>query len=246
MGRAGKTIVIVVTVLSFLNSIGSDGSFGNENNERSILSGIARAATPIFAPIGVADDNWPATVGVITGIFAKEAVVGTLDALYTPSNPNDGDEYNPSQDLLDALLTIPDNLSGLADSLLDPLGMGLINADQTEEQGVNKSTFTAMETLFGGSLAAFSYLVFHTAVHALRRNPGSDGKRSRYALDAVRGRLEYRCRLQCSRRCLSAGKLGATPPQLQLMATRRRAVRFRLIDAYETPCPQTRCTPDPM
>merc|ERR1711941_86582 len=101
-----------------------------------------------------------ATVGVITGIFAKEAVVGTLDALYTPSNPNDGDEYNPSQDLLDALLTIPDNLSGLADSLLDPLGMGLINADQTEEQGVNKSTFTAMETLFGGSLAAFSYLVF--------------------------------------------------------------------------------------
>merc|ERR1711879_186704 len=97
-----------------------------------------------------------ATVGVITGIFAKEAVVGTLDALYTPSNPNDGDEYNPSQDLLDALLTIPDNLSGLADSLLDPLGMGLINADQTEEQG------------------GFFLSGFHTAVHALRRNPGSD------------------------------------------------------------------------
>lgn len=157
--RAGKTIVIVVTVLSFLNSIGSDGSFGNENNENSVLSNLAQAATPVLAPIGVAEDNWPATVGVITGIFAKEAVVGTLDALYSPTVSTDGD-YDLLQDLTDAVMTLPENLSGLADSLLDPLGMSLISADQTEEQGVSQSTFTAMETLFGGQLAAFSYLVF--------------------------------------------------------------------------------------
>ncbi|MBM97104.1 MAG: ferrous iron transporter B [Oceanospirillaceae bacterium] len=158
--RAGKTIVIVVTVLSFLNSIGSDGSFGNENNENSVLSSIARAATPVLSPIGVNEDNWPATVGVITGIFAKEAVVGTLDALYSPASGDEDGEYSLTTDLIDALATIPDNLSGLADSVLDPLGIGLINADQTEEQGVHKTTFTAMENLFGGQLAAFSYLVF--------------------------------------------------------------------------------------
>lgn len=157
--RAGKTIVIVVTILSFLNSIGSDGSFGNENNENSVLSHLAQTATPILSPIGVAEDNWPATVGVITGIFAKEAVVGTLDALYSPATATD-DEYSLLQDLSDAFMTLPENLSGLADSLLDPLGMSLIGADQTEEQGVSESTFTAMETLFGGQLAAFSYLVF--------------------------------------------------------------------------------------
>jgi len=33
--------------------------------------------------MGIADDNWPATVGIFTGIFAKEAVVGTLDSLYS-------------------------------------------------------------------------------------------------------------------------------------------------------------------
>jgi len=32
--------------------------------------------------MGISQDNWPATVGIFTGIFAKEAVVGTLDSLY--------------------------------------------------------------------------------------------------------------------------------------------------------------------
>jgi ferrous iron transport protein B len=33
--------------------------------------------------MGLTQENWPATVGIFTGIFAKEAVVGTLDAMYT-------------------------------------------------------------------------------------------------------------------------------------------------------------------
>lgn len=82
---AGKTIVLVVTILSFLNSVGTDGSFGNEDSENSVLSKAAQVVTPVFAPMGVQQDNWPATVGIITGIFAKEAVVGTLNSLYTSS-----------------------------------------------------------------------------------------------------------------------------------------------------------------
>ena len=31
-------------------------------------------------PMGIDEDNWPATVGIFTGFFAKEVVVGTLDA----------------------------------------------------------------------------------------------------------------------------------------------------------------------
>ena len=157
--RAGKTIIVVVTVLSFLNSIGSDGSFGNENNDKSILSGIAKVITPVLSPLGVQADNWPATVGIITGIFAKEAVVGTLDALYTPESGDKG-EFDLQAGLLEALQTIPDNLAGIADNLLDPLGLSLVGADQGAEQGVKDTTFTAMDALFGSQLAAFSYLVF--------------------------------------------------------------------------------------
>jgi ferrous iron transport protein B len=81
--RAGKLIILVVVVLSLLNSIGTDGSFGNENSEKSVLSAVSKSITPAFHPMGITDENWPATVGLFTGLFAKEVVVGTLDALYT-------------------------------------------------------------------------------------------------------------------------------------------------------------------
>ena len=158
--RAGKTIVTVVVILSFLNSIGTDGSFGNENTDNSVLAKVATVVTPALSPLGVQEDNWPATVGVITGIFAKEAVVGTLDALYSPATEEDSGDYSLVDGLTEAVQTIPDNLAGLADALLDPLGLSLISADQTEEQGVHSTTFTRMGELFASELAAFSYLVF--------------------------------------------------------------------------------------
>ncbi|WP_221796827.1 Fe(2+) transporter permease subunit FeoB [Oceanobacter mangrovi] len=157
--RAGKTIIIVVTILSFFNSIGSDGSFGNENNEKSVLSGFARVVTPVLHPLGVEQDNWAATVGIITGLFAKEAVVGTLDALYNPEDSADDGEYDLIGSLTEAVMTIPANLIDVSHNLLDPLGLSLVGADQTEEQGVHASTFGAMASLFGSQLAAFSYLV---------------------------------------------------------------------------------------
>ena len=103
--RAGKTIVLVVIGLSFLNSYGLDGSFGNEDSEASALSLVGKAITPIFAPLGIQEDNWPATVGLFTGIFAKEAVVGTLDATEA------------------AFVSIWVNAQDLAGALTDPLGI---------------------------------------------------------------------------------------------------------------------------
>ena len=164
--RAGRTIVLVVVGLSFLNSIGTDGSFGNEDSERSVLAAIGKSITPVFAPIGLEKDNWPATVGLFTGLFAKEAVVGTLDALYSEEPSADVAEGAPA--LLaatgEALLTIRDNTLDMAGTLTDPLGIQLESsgsrADAAESQGVTESTLTQMAALFVTPFAAFCYLVF--------------------------------------------------------------------------------------
>ncbi|MCP4389483.1 MAG: Fe(2+) transporter permease subunit FeoB, partial [Gammaproteobacteria bacterium] len=78
---AGRVIIIMVLALNVLNSIGTDGSIGNENSENSVLSAVGKSLTPVFVPLGIDQDNWPATVGIFTGVLAKEAVVGTLDAI---------------------------------------------------------------------------------------------------------------------------------------------------------------------
>lgn len=163
--RAGKTIVLVVIALSFLNSIGTDGSFGHANTDKSALSVVGKAITPLFVPIGLSRDNWPATVGLFTGLFAKEAVVGTLDALYSGSEMID---LNAPPDINAAVqaafMSIVTNASELLGHLGDPLGLDMGDlgdqAKMAEVQGVNTSTLTNMASLFGSQLAAFSYLVF--------------------------------------------------------------------------------------
>jgi ferrous iron transport protein B len=154
----------VVICLSFLNSISLDGSFGNEDTEGSILSSIGKAITPLFHPIGIKEDNWPATVGLFTGLFAKEAVVGTLDALYTTK----GDEGSGDPDLMvsaaEAFGSIVVNSRDLLGGLADPLGLSVGNVSDAEgaaaAQGVQTDTLTNMAALFGSQFAAFCYLVF--------------------------------------------------------------------------------------
>ena len=179
--RAGKTIVGVVVVLSMLNSIGTDGSFGHEDSQDSVLSTIGKTITPVFTPLGVEQNNWPATVGLFTGMFAKEAIVGTLDALYTEAGGTESAQENasaasdealteqlPAPDLwaaaVEAVGTIGSGFVDLADSLTDPLGISIGNVEDkaaiAEAQGVNASTLTNMAGLFPGALAAFTYLVF--------------------------------------------------------------------------------------
>lgn len=160
--RAGKAIVAVVVVLNVVSSWGTDGSFGNQDSEKSVLSAIGRTITPIFAPMGIEEDNWPATVGIFTGIFAKEVVVGTLDALYSPAAP--GGDVALGAQLADALQSVPNNLAELGDQLLDPLGIQISSAPDlvtaAAEQEVNTSTLSALQNSFHGDLGAFSYLLF--------------------------------------------------------------------------------------
>ncbi len=164
--KAGKAIVAVVVVLSFLNSFGTDGSYGNEDSKNSVLSVIGKSITPAFAPIGVAEDNWPATVGLFTGMFAKEAVVGTLDALYAETEA--AEKQGGAPDLIaatgEAFASIGVAAADLSSTLTDPLGIDIGDvSDQSavaEEQDVELATLSNMAALFGTPLAAFTYLVF--------------------------------------------------------------------------------------
>ena len=164
---AGKAIVSVVVILSVLNNLGLDGSFGHKDRQDSLLSSVGKAITPAFRPLGITADNWPATVGIFTGIFAKEAVVGTLNALYlqvdadsTPQLAQPG-PYDFGEGLREALATIPENTSRLVDLLLDPFGWGsLYDTEALEREGTNEVVLRAMASRFDGWVGAFAYLLF--------------------------------------------------------------------------------------
>ena len=80
--RAGTVILASTIVLWVLQGFGfEDGVFGMvEDQDNSILAAVASAIAWIFAPQGFG--NWRATVASISGLIAKENVVGTLGVLY--------------------------------------------------------------------------------------------------------------------------------------------------------------------
>jgi len=167
--QAGRVLIPVIMVLAFLNSLGVDGTFGNEDSPKSVLASIGKTISPAFSSMGVKEENWPATVGIFTGVFAKEAVVGTLNSLYSAMDQEaqGGEEGEEGFSLIgsvkEAFATIPENLAGVAESLLDPLGIRVdtSNVDVVaEELEVEKATFGSMVTLFGTKAAAFAYLLF--------------------------------------------------------------------------------------
>ena len=159
---AGRVIVAVVVVITFLNAWGTDGSFDNADTDRSVLAAIGRTITPAFAPMGIEDDNWPATVGLFTGVLAKEAVVGTLDALYTDVARDAApvDEAASGFDLAGgvsaAFASVPANLAGLGALVGDPVAMAAARDDAAASAG----SFGAMQARFDGRVGAVAYLLF--------------------------------------------------------------------------------------
>ncbi len=165
--RAGKVIVAVVVVLSFLNSLGTDGSFGNEDTDGSVLAVVAKSITPVVKPMGIGEENWPATVGMLTGIFAKEAVVGTLNALYGNLGEDGAGGVAEPFDLWAgvgaAFASVPANLADMIGAFADPLGVDIGDTTSVEAaaeaQAVTVGTFGAMVERFDGKIGAFAYLL---------------------------------------------------------------------------------------
>jgi len=82
--KTGKVIVPVCILIGILSGLNIDGNLADgEGDTTSLLAAFGKFLTPIFYPLGITDENWPATVGLITGVLAKEVVVGTLNAIYS-------------------------------------------------------------------------------------------------------------------------------------------------------------------
>lgn len=156
--RAGKLIIPICIVIGLLNALNIDGTInGGEGDSQSLLSMLGQWLTPVFSPMGIHQDNWPATVGLATGILAKEVVVGTLNTLYSQighlaSMPEEA--FSVWAGLSKALASIPTNLGQLVGSLSNPV---LAKAPvHTVTQGV----YGVMFVRFDGQIGAFAYLLF--------------------------------------------------------------------------------------
>jgi len=142
--KAGKVIIPLCMILGTLNSIQLNTT--PPDAPETALAYVGKHITPIFKPMGITQDNWPATVGLLSGTLAKETVIATLNTLYTQKaglHTQKQDAFNLKSELIAAVKTIPHNL--IAGPPIDTL-------DQT--------VYGVMYKHFDGRIGAFAYLLF--------------------------------------------------------------------------------------
>jgi ferrous iron transport protein B len=185
MFRVGKVIVVIGLVLFVLPGIGwTDKGLQATDIDHSLLAQGSQAIAPVFAPMGITRENWPAVSGLLAGAAAKEIVIGTLNGIYQRQQAADlmASYRHPdvAARLWDAAKTIPDNAVAFFSNFLDPLGLHDLQSTGATEQasGASNETLAGLATAFT-PLSAFAYLVFvllyvpcASTMGALRREVG--------------------------------------------------------------------------
>jgi ferrous iron transport protein B len=151
-----KAGLIIIPCCLALSSIGE-----LKNLTGVDIEWIGRQLTPIFKPLGIEKDNWPATVGLLTGMFAKEVLVGSLGALYRVDDGNSVQTPDSVPELRSftetvkqAVTSIGQNAQKFGEKLSHPF-----NVD-TKTDKIQPETQRLMVSCFGSHVAAFSYLLF--------------------------------------------------------------------------------------
>ena len=144
-----KWIVPVCILLTLANTV----KVGDTNE--SLLEQSAKMVTPIFAPMGITEDNWPATVGLFTGVMAKEVVIGSLNTLYAPQPEIASESFS----LLEAARASKDAVVESAKQLV-VASKNPMMAKAATTAPLDQHVHSIMQQKFASQTAAFAYLLF--------------------------------------------------------------------------------------
>jgi len=162
----GKTIILLMFFLSALGSIPITRSVAdNDSSPLSLPMWIGKTSSPLFTPLGIEKENWPAVLALMTGGLAKEVIVATLNNFYPPSSSR--------QDSASELQTNkPENPQHILSGLLQIAYRSVLRAGQelfsSFSSRIHKSTATpASSNSFFRLRAAFNNDWVHAYAYLL-------------------------------------------------------------------------------
>ncbi len=152
--KAGTYILAVAVLVWFLLNL----PWGVENKRDSYLGRTGAAIAPIFAPLGFG--TWEASASLITGIIAKEIVVGTMGEIYASPEHIEAKALEPPPTLGEDLREIGVSLGGAfkaaAANVVSTFGVSSLSTE--DESGA-----TPLKAAVGNAftpLSAYAFMVF--------------------------------------------------------------------------------------
>jgi ferrous iron transport protein B len=149
--KAGTYIFAFSIIVWFLLNL----PWGVEQKRDSYLGKTGQAIAPVLEPVGFG--NWEAASSLVTGIIAKEIVVGTMGEIYVGKEEKK-EEESPTltEDLKDMGVSFVKAIKESVSNVFSTFGIASLTAEEDEEQSPLRS---AIQNLFT-PLSAYAFMAF--------------------------------------------------------------------------------------
>lgn len=161
MGGIILAFSVIIWALNYFSPMSDSTENHQDEPTTSYLAHIGQFITPVFSPM---DYDWRMSVGLISGIGAKELVVSTLGVLYTDEGFNDSDTTysNHLATALTKSMSIPTALSYLVFVLLYVPCVATIAAISSESRSWKWGAFSLLYSSFIAYLLAWLAFILAT------------------------------------------------------------------------------------
>lgn len=148
--KAGTYILAVSIIVWFLLNL----PWGVEHKKDSYLGKAGQVMAPALAPLGFG--TWEAASSLITGVIAKEIVVGTMGEIYAPSKNAEAEAPTLGEDLKEIVISFGTAVKQSAANVLSTFGISSLSFEEEEDRSALKDAIRGVFT----PLTAFGFMVF--------------------------------------------------------------------------------------
>lgn len=174
--KAGTVIFVSSALIWFLSSYNWKVDSVEQND--SMLASIGNVAAPVFQPLGWGE--WKPTMATITGLIAKENVVGTFGVLYADGSSGEEAEEEPAetQEMSPAGQELQASLEGASEEAAAEEAAA--EEEEDEDAEIRETGDRLVQAGAFTFLSAFSFMIFNllcapcfAAMGAIRREMNS-------------------------------------------------------------------------
>lgn len=152
--KAGTYILAVSILVWFLLNL----PWGVENKKDSYLGKMGQVIAPALEPIGFG--NWEAAASLVSGLIAKEIVVGTMGEIYVQKE----DEKKETPTLMEDLKEIGTSFAGAikdsASNVISTFGISSMSSEESAEETEERTPLRDVIKTQFTPLSAYAFITF--------------------------------------------------------------------------------------
>lgn len=154
--KAGTYILAVSILVWFLLNL----PWGVEQRKDSYLGQMGQVIAPALEPIGFG--NWEAASSLVSGLIAKEIVVGTMGEIYV-QRTGDADKTEAptlTDDLKEIVTSFADAVKDAAGNVISTFGIASMSSEETAEETEDRSSLRGEIKNQFTPLSAYAFITF--------------------------------------------------------------------------------------